>query len=243
MTEIDAAAAQFSVLDQVPIGLCVLRKDFCVLYWNRCLEDWTGISRDGIVGGNLLEHFPHLSGPKYSGRLQTIFEGGPPSIFSSQLHNYLIPAPLNHGKMRIQHTTVTSVHSSDRSDVYALLAMQDVTDLTHRIQGYRAMRDQALDEIKERKKAEDALLAARAELETRVLQRTADLVAVNERLQHEVSVREEAEVELKKLLSTLNTLVDHVPEGVVLLDDRQMVVFANERGRDHLRTLTGQGAG
>lgn len=243
MNEIEAATAQFSILDQVPVGLCVLRRDFCVLYWNRCLEDWTGIPRGGIVGGNLLDHFPHLGAPKYAERFRTIFEGGPPAIFSSQLHNYLIPAPLNQGSMRIQHTTVTSVPSCDHSDVYALFAIQDVTDLTHRIQGYRTMRDQAFEEIKERKKAEDALLKAQAELETRVGLRTADLVSVNERLEHEIGVRKGTEVELKKLISTLNILVEHIPEGVVLLDDQQRIVFANERGKEHLRTLTGKSGG
>lgn len=243
MKEIEAAAVQFSILDQVPVGLCVLRRDYRVLYWNRCLEDWTGIPRSGILGGNIIEHFPHLGAAKYSGRFQSIFEGGPPTIFSSQLHNYLIPAPMNQGRMRIQHTTVTSVPSYDRRDVYALLAIQDVTDLTHRIQGYRTMRDQALEEIKEKKRAEDALIKAQAELEMRVRQRTADLVSVNERLQHEIGVRKDTEVELKKLISTLNTLVDHVPEGVVLLDDQQRCVFANEQGREYLRTLTERGTG
>jgi two-component system cell cycle sensor histidine kinase/response regulator CckA len=243
MKEFEAAAIQFSILDRVPVGLCVIKKDFTVLYWNRCLEGWTGIPRSDILGGSLLGYFPHLDAPKYAGRFQDIFEGGPPTIFSSQLHNYLIPAPTNQGKMRIQHTTVTSVSSHDHSEVYALLAVQDVSDLTHRIQGYREMRDQALDEITERKKAEDALRKAQTELETRVRLRTADLVSVNERLEHEIQVRRETEVELKKLISTLNTLVAHIPEGVVFLDEQQRVVFANERGKDHLRTLTGVGDG
>ncbi len=243
MKEIEAARLQFSVLDQVPVGLCVLKKDFTILYWNRCLEDWTGIPRSDIVGRSLLAHFPHLNAPKYASRFQNIFEGGPPTIFSSQLHNYLIPARTNQGKMRIQHTTVTSVPSYDHRDAYALLAIQDVTDLTHRIQGYRSMRDKALEEVKERKKAEDALRISQTELETRVRQRTADLISVNERLGHEIEIRRETEVELKKLISTLNTLVAHIPEGVVLLDGQQRVVFANERGKDHLRTLTGMGEG
>ncbi|MBN1992377.1 MAG: PAS domain S-box protein [Anaerolineae bacterium] len=157
MNEIELAEQQFNILDQVPVGVFVLRKDSLVLFWNHCLEDWTGISRSRIVGANIGRHFPHLQEPKYAGRLQNIFEGGPPAIFSAQLHKSIIPAHLPNGQARIQHTTVTAVRSPTNQDFYALFVVQDVTDLTGRIQDYRLMRDQALAEIKERQLAEKAL--------------------------------------------------------------------------------------
>ncbi len=58
--------AQFEILDYSPIGQFVLRKDFVVVFWNRCLETWSGISRDQIVGTNLIKHFPHLKDNKYA---------------------------------------------------------------------------------------------------------------------------------------------------------------------------------
>ena len=137
---------EFGFLDHVPIGMFVLRKDFVVLFWNNCLEDWTRIPRSKVVGTNIGTLFPHLHDPKYTGRLRGIFEGGPPVVFSSQLHQYIIPAPLRDGQLRIQRATITSVPASDGTGFHALVAIQDVTDLTHRIQEYRAMRDQALAE-------------------------------------------------------------------------------------------------
>jgi len=243
LKEIDIAEKEFGILDYIPVGICILRKDIIVVFWNSCLEDWTGIQRGKILGTNIVSHFPHLNNSKYFSRLQNIFDGGPPTIFSSQLHKYLIPSPMRDGNFRIQHTTVTSVRAADGSGFYALFSIQDVTDLTHRIKGYRNMRDQAFEEIKERKRIEAELIKARGELELRVKERTADLVSVNKELEQEIVERRKAEEELKKLISTLNTLVDHMPEGVVLLDSENRVILANRIGERYLKAIANVGIG
>ncbi len=199
---------KFGVLDSVPVGACLLRDDFVVLFWNTCLEDWTKIPRSQILGTNITTHFPHLLQVKYATRFQQIFAGGPPTIFSSQIHKYLIPATWQDGQQRIQQTTVTAVPAQQAGmaeveigtlvrlnlelqtegtlgveeatsaflswesplsvsssiwpgvcaqSFYALLVIQDVTDLTHRIQAYRTMRDQALEEVKVRQRVEEEL--------------------------------------------------------------------------------------
>ncbi|WP_228057249.1 diguanylate cyclase domain-containing protein [Tychonema sp. LEGE 07203] len=199
---------KFGVLDSVPVGACLLRDDFVVLFWNACLEDWTKIPRDQMLGTKITTHFPHLSQLKYATRFQQIFAGGPPTIFSSQIHKHLIPATWQDGQQRIQQTTVTAVPAlspgvaeldiaslarstadlepegtarqpeavgseapsnirtsfspygfvaSNSQSFYALLVIQDVTDLTHRIQAYRTMRDQALEEVEVRQRVEEEL--------------------------------------------------------------------------------------
>ncbi|MBA3921671.1 MAG: response regulator, partial [Nostocaceae cyanobacterium] len=143
------------------IGVCALQSDGVVLFWNTCLEDWTKIPREQILGTQITERFPHLARPIYTSRFQQIFQGGPPTIFSAQLHKYVIPAPLPQGRWRIQHTTVTSVPAFDGNGFYALLSIQDVTDLTNRVQEYRELRDRALTEVQERQRAEMELVEAR----------------------------------------------------------------------------------
>lgn len=161
MLEIIAQAQEkFSHFDLIPLGLCILKSDYTVIYWNNCLEEWTKISRESILGTTLTERFPHLSQPQYTSRLQDIFKGGPPAIFSSQLHKYIIPAPSRQGKNRIQHTTVTSLPGIEADNYYALMSIQDVTDLTYRVQEYRTMRDRALAEAVERKLAQESAEAA-----------------------------------------------------------------------------------
>ncbi len=162
MTEkLTEAQNRFDLLDRVPIGVCALQSDGVVLFWNTCLEDWTKIPREQILGTQITERFPHLARPIYTSRFQQIFQGGPPTIFSAQLHKYVIPAPLPQGRWRIQHTTVTSVPAFDGNGFYALLSIQDVTDLTNRVQEYRELRDRALTEVQERQRAEMELVEAR----------------------------------------------------------------------------------
>lgn len=205
---------KFGVLDSVPVGACLLRDDLVVLFWNTCLEDWTKIPRSQILGTKITTHFPHLNQLKYANRFQQIFAGGPPTIFSSQIHKYLIPATWQEGQQRIQQTTVTAVPAqqarrgigiavpeqeirdlvrstlelepdvtvgvgepttafldwespssvspptspmTNSQSFYALLVIQDVTDLTQRIQAYRTMRDQALEEVNVRQRVEEEL--------------------------------------------------------------------------------------
>ncbi len=238
MNDPDVEGKDFGLLDDIPLGVLVLRKDWIVLFWNNCLEDWTDIPKQKIIGKDITSFFPHLKDSKYKSRLQDIFNGGPPTIFSSQLHQFIIPSRLFDGQMRIQHTTVTSIKDPHGAEFNALFAIQDVTDLTYRIRAYRNMRDQAIEEIKERKRAEQKLLKAHDELELRVKERTADLVLVNRKLKDEITERERAGEELMKLISTLNTLVDHIPEGVVLLDAGHRIILANSIGSDYLKTIS-----
>ena len=148
---------RFELFDRIPLGMCVLQDDWRIIFWNRCLENWTKIPRSRILGCDIGDYFPHLKEPKYANRLQSIFAGGPPIVFSSQLHKHFIPAAFHEGKLRVQQTTVTATRNLDGTGFYAVLTIQDVTDLTHQSQAYRNLRDRALAEIEERKKVEDAL--------------------------------------------------------------------------------------
>lgn len=162
---IDTAAKRYGILDHAPIGQFILRRDHVVLFWNRCLEGWTGVPREKIVGSRILDHFPHLGAPKYASRIAEIFDGGPPTVFSSQLHRHIIPAPLPGGKFRFQYTVVTAVPVPDRKSFDAMFAIQDVTSLTEAIENHRMALDQAMAETEERRKAEAKLVTHAEELE------------------------------------------------------------------------------
>ncbi len=158
MNEIETVEQKFGVLNYVPVGFCLLRQDWVVLFWNNCLENWTKINRTDIVGTRLGDRFPHLEQPKYQLRLQQVFERGFPAIFSPQLHQAIIPSTLPNEQSRIQQTTVTAVPALQGTGFYALMAAQDVTELTHRIEIYQA-------ELRERKRTEVELQRSNEELE------------------------------------------------------------------------------
>jgi len=165
MDIIDTSAKRYVILDHAPIGQFILRRDHVILFWNRCLEAWTGIPREKIVGSCILDHFPHLGAPKYASRIAEIFKGGPPTVFSSQLHRHIIPAPLPGGKFRFQYTVVTSVPEPDSGSFHAMFAIQDVTSLTEAIENHRQALNQAMAETEERRKAEAKLVIHARELE------------------------------------------------------------------------------
>ncbi len=156
MNEIEQAQEKFSLLDLIPLGAFVLHSNYTVLFWNCCLEEWTKIPRSKILGNSIYDYFPPLNQPRYTNRLHQIFEGGPPTIFSSQLHKYVLPVPLPQDRYCIQHTTVTAVPALDGDGFYALFSIQDVTDLTFRVQEYKNLRDQALSLAEEHQKAKEA---------------------------------------------------------------------------------------
>ncbi len=147
----------FSVLDHVPLGAFVLDAQCSVRFWNRVLEDWSGIPRAHILEQPIEQFFPHIFEHGLRLRLQSIFAGGPPILLSHQFHGALIPSRLHSGQMRIQKTTVKAIRIPDHRGFFALFSIQDITGLTNRVYEYRDMRDQARAEAHERKLAEQAL--------------------------------------------------------------------------------------
>ena len=84
---------RFDVLDQIPLSICAIDRNYKVLFWNKSIEEWTGIEKDNIVGKEIESHFSHLMEPKYRSRIDTIFDGGAPLVFSSNLHQNI---PIHH---------------------------------------------------------------------------------------------------------------------------------------------------
>ncbi len=143
------------MLDALPIGTVLLSADMTICAWNRTMEDWAGVSRAELLGRPLTEVFPHLAGVRYAGRIQSLFEGGAPVIFSAQLHPHIFSCPLPAGRLRILQTTVTRVFVDERP--FALLAVQDFTDLVMAARESRRLHQHSLDEIEYRKQIELAL--------------------------------------------------------------------------------------
>ena len=142
--------------DLLPVGVCIIDEKKKVRLWNRMIARWSGRSAEEMNGQHLDLIYPHLNAPAYRRRIEQVLDGGPPTIFSSQLNAPFIPCPLPDGRMRLQHT---SVIRQDRADgIIAIIIIEDITELGHGIERARSMCDQALEEVEERKKVEKALL-------------------------------------------------------------------------------------
>lgn len=145
----------FLLLDTMPMGVMVLAPDLTVLFWNSRLTDWTGVQREQIVGKFLTDLYPELGSVRYAGRILPVFDGGPPVIFSPQLHPHLIPSVRADGQKRILQTTVTPITINNAS--CALASIQDVTDLMLTARESRRLHQQATKELEKRKSIESAL--------------------------------------------------------------------------------------
>jgi PAS domain S-box-containing protein len=86
-----------------------------------------------------------------------------------------------------------------------------------------------LSDVTERKTAERALLKARDELELRVSERTEELVAMNDALQHENGIRKRVEEDLKEREARLKAIIDAF-DGLIYACSRDFKVeFMNEK--------------
>lgn len=81
-------------------------------------------------------------------------------------------------------------------------------------------------DITARKLLEDELRAARDELEARVMERTADLIATNERLINEINERRRAEAALRDSEARYRSVVENMQAGAVILQDG-VIKFVN----------------
>jgi signal transduction histidine kinase len=142
----------FEILDKLPLGALVIDQNYKIVHWNTILEKWSKFDREIMVGQDLKEKYPNVKNKRYSLRIDDVLNGGPPTIFSPQIHKYVIPIELLSGQLAI-HSTTVSVFKS-KAENFALISIQDVTDFTKRASEYRLMRDTALAEVKIRKEYE-----------------------------------------------------------------------------------------
>ena len=135
----------FEIFDHFPIGIFIINRNFNVIYWNEILEEWTKIDKKDIINKDIRLFFPNFNEKINELRLKDIFLGGPPLLLSSYFHNYIIEIPTYNGKLRVQQTTVSAIQSQDATEFYALISIQDTTDLTNKIFDYRKERDKAIE--------------------------------------------------------------------------------------------------
>ena len=143
--------------DALPVGICVLDREMTIVLWNRTLAEWSGHSGEEMVGKSFLDLYPNLDTPAYRTRINLVLDGGPPAVFSSQLHTSFIPCRKADGMLRVQQTSVIRYPGSEPDHSHAIIIIEDVTELDSEIRSVRKMKDQALQEVQERKWAEEEL--------------------------------------------------------------------------------------
>jgi PAS domain S-box-containing protein len=132
-----------------------------------------------------------------------------------------------------KHATAEHVHfDKDRTRIYVEVSTAPILDK----EGNVAQIIHVERNVTKRKLEDEELKKSRSKLAQRVEESTMEL-------KQEVSERKRTGAELKKLVSTLNTLVQYLPDGVVLLDAEHRIALANPIAEKHLRDIAAVGLG
>ena len=89
-------------------------------------------------------------------------------------------------------------------------------------------------DVTERRHAEEKLRLACDELEGRIADRTAELLAANQRLQGEVEQRMRAEAHSRRQASILQSVLDSMGDGLIVADQDERLLLLNPAGAELL---------
>jgi PAS domain S-box-containing protein len=150
-----------SILDSIPSGVFVISNDNKIVFWNHIIAEWTGRPTEETIGKSIIEVFPHLKDQSYQLRLKDIFEGGGSAIFSASLHKHLFSCFKKNGHEMNFHTIVSPFKCEDSNVPMALFFLEDMTELSERINQYRDKTETLKHELEERLLLEQELIIAK----------------------------------------------------------------------------------
>ncbi|MGD8782250.1 MAG: PAS domain-containing sensor histidine kinase [Ignavibacteria bacterium] len=175
----------FAIFNYSQNGIFVIDINNKIIFWNKSLENLSGLKQSEVIGKDAVELFPKLQKSYYKEGIKEVFTNGAPIIFSAQIHKYIVPCKLTETSFRTQHTTVIRIQGAVDDENYVAFSIQDVTDEYLQIQKIKEMRDKAIHEVEERKKIEEKLKSTVKQLEEnqKLLQtKSQNLKVVNKKL-------------------------------------------------------------
>ncbi len=187
-------------------GLAMADQNYVFTFVNERLSEMLGYSRGELVGRYILE-FVHDDYKKF------------------------MEDQMARRAKGIEKSYEIDWRAKDGRRVYTLISPRGFYDANGRLTGSLGV----LTDITDRKRAEDALQKAHAELELRVQERTAELLKTNEQLKREIEDRKRMEAELRESETRYRLLINNIPSIVYRGYKDWSVDFMDEK----IRLLTG----
>ncbi len=202
-----------SVVENIPIMIFVKdARDLRFVRLNKAGAELIGISNEDTIGKTDYDLFPKEQAEYFVAQDRQVLADRKLTDFPEE------PIQTRHQGIRTLHTLKVPILDTDGRTQYLLGISEDIT---------------------ERKRAEEALRKAHDELESRVQERTAELLSANEALQAEIAERRRAEEEIQRRsedLAALNMIATTIGQSTgldqILNDtlDRAMKVLDLEGG-------------
>ena len=153
----------FAVLENLPVGVCAVDDKLVIRFWNRRMEMWSGLSADKVLDTPLGEALPHLGKDEvFIERLNDSIFRHIPQLFSSRLGVSVIPEENPSGKPMEQRASIVPFEGAEGDD-YALIVVEDISELKKEVEAYRKMKDRAIMALNEQLKAEKEVFEANEE--------------------------------------------------------------------------------
>jgi PAS domain S-box-containing protein len=153
----------FFALDYLPEGYFIIDENYKVIYWNKPIENLTGIEKKDILNRLLFEIFPNFNKDLYKSRINPVFKGGPPVVFSAKLHKNLFSRSNIDSELYYQLTISSLRIGEDKFN--ALFAIENRSEVYSQINELISLRDKALDEINEKDKTHTKLISQHLEIQ------------------------------------------------------------------------------
>ncbi len=221
---------QENIIDNANVWLDVLDADANVVIWNKAAEKISGFSREEVVGHGKIWEWLY---PDKTYRDEITAKA------KAIIHEYQV----------VEDFETTIRTKSGETKTIAWYSRNLVDERGQVIGSIALGRD-----VTARKKAEEALHRAYAELEARVASRTAELREANERLKREIAERERADEERERLLreveklaneaqrraGQLQAVLESMADAVSVSDAQGHTILLNDAARRMFGLDTGQ---
>lgn len=125
------------MLDNVSVGVLLVAADYRVHFWNRWMEEKTGIMADRALGQHLKKLFPDLKSPRFDMALEFVIQYQIAQVLSQALNASVIPIPAQRRAsadlpLMQQELSLAPIQNEDGS-IWALINITDVTDKIFRL--------------------------------------------------------------------------------------------------------------
>lgn len=228
------------LLDSISIGICIVDRDYKVLYWSDFMQFNTGITQEDILGKGIHEFFPEFGRDIYRENIDLIFSGWPPLFFSSRLNRLFHKASETDDKYLLyQDVTITSLSRKTGEGYDALITVNDVTELNRKLEERNKLYRTAQEEIRKRLQTEARLRDSEAKLKELNVMKNKLLSIIAHDLRNPLSstingldllMKSSEDIVAEERQEMLGLLMDGSREALNLLEDLLAWARLNSKG-------------